>query len=256
MSTLKDIQEKFQQSILNQDETVLEEIVDTSKEERDVLLGVYQHAYGARLIEFLENDYPHTLNYLGDEIFQQVSKDYYEAHPSDDPNARWFGRHFAEFLSRHDELHSNPEVGELAHLEYALGLAFDAPDLPSLTLNAFRQFRPEDWPSMTFKAHPSTSRLSLQTNASEIWTSLHKGQDVITSKSNAMITELICWRGESMARFRPMSYDEAMIWDEAQKGANFSQLCEMLGTYWPSEEAPLKAAGYLQAWVNSEFLVA
>ena len=256
MSTLKEIQEKFQQSILKQDESVLEEIVNTTKEERDVLLGVYQHAYGARLIEFLENDFPHTLNYLGDEIFQKLATDYYVAHPSDDPNARWFGRHFPDFITQHPELKANPEVGELVHLEYALGTAFDAPDLTPLTLNDLRNLRPEDWPTMTFKAHPSTSRISLQTNASEIWTSLQRQEDVVESKSKAMITEIICWRGDNMARFRRMSYDEAMIWDEANKGANFSQLCEMLGTYWPSEEAPLKAAGYLQAWVSSEFLVA
>ena len=255
MSTLKEIQEKFQKSILQQDETIIDDIVDTSKEERAVLLNVYQHAYGARLIEFLENDFPKTFAYMGDENFNHIAKDYYETHPSDNPNARWFGRFFPEFLAKHPELVNNPECGELAHLEYALGTAFDAPDTKPLTKTDFAQLSPEDWPTLKFKAHPSTSRLSLKTNASEIWSSLHKEEELVESKSKALIIELISWRGDNMARFRTMSYDEAMIWDEALKGANFGQICEMLGTYWPSEEAPLKAAGYLQAWIASEFLI-
>lgn len=256
MSSLKETQEKFQQSILNQDHSIIDEIIDTSKEERSVLLNVYQHAYGARLIEILENDFPKTAEYMGDENFGEISKDYYEVHPSDNPNARWFGRFFPAFIREHPELVSVPECGELAALEHALGTAFDAPDIVPLTMDLLSQLAPEDWPNLTFTAHPSTSRLSHKTNASEIWSTLHKGGDDVEMKSKALIIELICWRGDNMARFRTMSYDEAMIWDEANKGANFGQICEMLGTYWPTEEAPLKAAGYLQAWISSEFLIA
>lgn len=255
MSTLKEIQDRFQKSILQQDATALDDIIDTSKEERAVLLNVYQHAYGARLIEFLENDFPKTLIYMGDENFKNIAKDYYEAHPSDNPNARWFGRFFPQFLSEHPQLIEAPECGELAHLEFALNTAFDAPNNKALTKGDLARLSSDDWPTLTFNAHPSTTRLSLKTNASEIWTALHKEEELIESKSKALIIEVIVWRGNNMARFRPISYDEAMIWDEAKKGANFGQLCEMLATYWPSEEAPLKAAGYLQAWIASEFLI-
>lgn len=256
MSNLEKLQQRFQQAILNQDGSILDDIKDTSKEQRTVLLNVYQNAYGARLIEFLENDYPHTFSYLGDENFQKIAADYYKHHPSDDPNARWFGRHFPAFLKSHADYEHNPECAELAALEHGLGTAFDAEDIEPLSLNSLTTLSPEAWTSLTFKAHPSVTILQMKTNAHTIWTALNNEETPEPVETLEQPQQVICWRGENMARFRPMDYDEAMIWNEAMKGANFSVLCELLGTYWPEDEAPLKAAGYLQAWLASEFLIA
>lgn len=256
MNDLEDIQQRFQNSILNQDGSILDDIVDSRKEKKSVLLHVYQHAYGARLIEFLENDYPLTAAYLGEEMFHAIGRDYYLAHPSDNPNARWFGRHLPVFLRDYDELKDNPECFELASLEQGLATAFDAQDIAPLDMNALTTLSPEEWATLQFKAHPSVTRLTHMTNAQAIWAALNKEEmppEIITHENPA---ELLCWRGESMARFRPMAYDEAMIFDAAMNGVNFSGLCEMLGTYGDESEAPMKAAGYLQAWLRSEILIA
>ena len=253
--TLAELQEKFLKSILSQDEAILETIKDSSKENRKTLLSVYQHAYGARLQEFLENDYPVTWTYIGDERFAALATGYHEAHPSDNPNARWFGRHFADFVANAESMSDNPECGEIAGLELALNTAFDAQDIPPLDFTALTTLAPEDWPAITFRAHPSTRRLTHRTNAAAIWAALNNEEACPRVEKLADPQQLIVWRGEGMARYRPMVYDEAMIWDEAQKGATFADLCEMLGTYWPEDEAPLKAAGYLQAWLTSEFLI-
>ncbi len=253
-SSLKDIQDKFQKSILEGNDAILDDICVNKKETKETLLNVYQYAYGARLVEFLQNDYPMTLLYLGDDVFSNAGKVYYKTHPSDNPNARWFGRHFAHFLQTATPFQGMPELGDLAGLELALNTAFDATNAPVLTQEHLAQIAPEDWPLLTFTAHPSTSRLQMTTNASAIWAALSNDETPPEAQVTSDPTELIVWRGEGMARYRPMSYDEAMIWDEAIKGANFGTLCEMLGTYWPEEEAPLKAANYLLAWLGSEVL--
>ena len=252
--SLKEIQEKFQASILNQDDSILASIQDNEKEEKRTLLHVYQNAYGARLIEFLENDFPLTTMYLGEDAFAQTGQAYYEANPSNTPNARWFGYKYADFLKNYSPLSQTPEAADLASLEQALNTAFDAKNAPTLTQADLANLSPQDWPTLTFTPHPSTRRLQIETNADLIWAALSKETAPPEPQKLQMPTELIVWRGEGMARFRPLSYDEAMIWDEAVKGANFSTLCEMLGTYWPQEEAPLKAANYLQSWLSSEFL--
>lgn len=253
--SLAEMQEKFLKSILSSDETILEGIKDSSKENRRTLLSVYQHAYGARLQEFLENDFPVSFSYIGDDRFTALASAYHQAHPSDNPNARWFGRHFAEFISAHESLRDHPECGEIAILEHALNTAFDAPDIPPLDLSTLTALAPEDWPALTFRAHPSTHRLTHTTNAAPISAAINNEQSCPKAEPLPEPQQLIVWRGETMARYRPMDYDEAMIWDEAQKGATFADLCEMLGTYWPEDEAPMKAAGYLQAWLTSEFLI-
>ena len=67
---------------------------------------------------------------------------------------------------------------------------------------------------------------------------------------------ILVWRTALTSRFRALSYDEAMIFDEMVNGKNFAAICEMLGTYWPEQEAPMKAAGYLHGWLQTELIAA
>ena len=73
MTSLKQLQDSFQKALLVGDKTILSQIPDTPLESHDVLLGVYQYAYKARLVEFLENDYPQLHAYLGDEQFAELT---------------------------------------------------------------------------------------------------------------------------------------------------------------------------------------
>ncbi|OFW70883.1 MAG: hypothetical protein A2W02_00120 [Alphaproteobacteria bacterium RBG_16_64_48] len=62
------------------------------------------------------------------------------------------------------------------------------------------------------------------------------------------------WRQDFMARFRPLSTEEAMMWDEAAKGVRFGVLCEMVATFAGEDEAELRAATYLKNWVDMGML--
>ena len=126
MSSLKDLQESFQRGILAGDDTILAEIKDSAKEERKALLGVYRHAYVARLAEVLADDYEQLHAYLGDSGFAKFAKSYIAAHPSDRKSARDFGRHVPEFLKADAGFAKHPELAEIARLEKALADAFDA----------------------------------------------------------------------------------------------------------------------------------
>ena len=109
MNALKDIQDRFQQAILQGDgNAIFDDIKDSPKEKKATLLGVYQFAYGARLLEFLQNDYPIVWGYVGDESFEKFAAGYIKAYPSDQPNARWYGRYFAEFLRTDKKAQQTP----------------------------------------------------------------------------------------------------------------------------------------------------
>ena len=62
------------------------------------------------------------------------------------------------------------------------------------------------------------------------------------------------WRQDFMARFRPLSAEEAMMWDEAGKGVRFGVLCEMVATFAGEDDAELRAATYLKGWVDTAML--
>ena len=79
MSDLARQQAEFQRGILDGDKTVLAEILDSPREKRDVLFGVYRYAYGSRLVEAMRNDHELLHLYLGDEMFDEMGHAYVKA---------------------------------------------------------------------------------------------------------------------------------------------------------------------------------
>ncbi len=254
MSALKELQESFQRAVVDGDDAVLAELVDSSKENRTVLLGVYRHAYGARLIDFLRNDYEKLHALLGDDQFDDLGRAYIRAHPSTTPNARWYGARLPHFLKNTAPWRDAPALADLAVLEQALNDVFDAGEAEILTLEDLAQIASEDWPALTFTPHPAVRRLDLATNAADIWRALNEDRTPPDPCAVAETAQFIVARADTMATFRPLASDEAMMWDEAAKCVCFSVLCELLAMYGGEEAAAARAAGYLKGWIEAGLL--
>ncbi|HUU67098.1 MAG TPA: DNA-binding domain-containing protein [Methyloceanibacter sp.] len=254
MTSLKELQESFQAGILAGDDTILGEVKDSAREQRTVLFGVYRNAYVARLAEILGNDYEQVHAYLGDAGFAKLVKAYIAANPSDQRNARWFGRCFPEFAHATMPFADHREVGEIAALEKALSDAFDGPDAQPLAIADLATLPAEDWPRLTFRPHPTAIRLTFDTNATTIWSALKSETDPPKPQRLPEPQALLVWRQAFMARFRPIGAEEAMMWDEAVKGVRFGVLCEMVATFAGEDEAELRAATYLKGWIDSGLL--
>jgi hypothetical protein len=97
-------------------------------------LGVYRFAYLARLHEVLANDYPGVLRLVGGEAFAGLVRAYATRHPSGHPNLNQLGRRFPAFLARRRALSNRAAVVDVARLELALAIAFDADSQPPLDL--------------------------------------------------------------------------------------------------------------------------
>ena len=255
MKDLATFQDQFQKALVDGDETVLSDIAENAKEDRRVLLGVYQNAYVSRLIEFLQNDYEKLHAVLGDDQFDEMARAYIKANPSHTRNARWFGAKLPDFLERTEPYIAMPLLADMARLELALIDTFDAEDAPSLALEDLQSLAPDDWPALTFKPHPAVRRFDISTNADEIWSALHNEEDPPEPEALKDPRGVIAYRPEGMATFRVMAPDEAMMWDEAANGVAFSVLCEMMSMHAGEDEAAARAAGYLQAWITKEMLL-
>ena len=202
MSSLKDLQESFQRGILAGDDTILAEIRDSAKEERKVLFGVYRHAYVARLAEVLADDYEQLHAYLGDAGFAKFAKSYIAAHPSDRRSARDFGRHVPEFLKADAGFAKHPELAEIARLEKALADAFDGPDAEPLKLSELAKLAPELWAKLVFTPHPTAIRLTVATNAADIWSALREDTAPPPAQLLPEPQAILVWRHDVTARFR------------------------------------------------------
>jgi len=254
MTTLKELQESFQRGILAHDDKILSEVNDSGKERREVLFDVYRNGYVARLAEIMGEDYERTHEYLGDARFAQLIKDYIAANPSDQRSARWFGRHLPAFIEGTEPYCKPAELAELAALEKVLNDAFDAPDGEPMHIEDLAALAPDAWPALEFTPHPTTQRLTFKTNASEIWSALREGTAPPKAHRLPEPQALVVWRQDFMARFKPLSTEEAMMWDEAVKGVRFSVLCEMVATFGGEDDAELRAASYLKDWVDMGML--
>ncbi len=256
MNSLKALQDSFQRAVVEGDDAVLAELLDSSKEKRDILLGVYRNAYVLRLVEFLTNDYEKLRTLLGDDQFDAMARAYIKANPSHTRNARWFGRHLPGFLAASAPYSDTPALADLAALEMALNDVFDAQDAPALAMEDLASLPGEDWAGLTFTPHPAVRRLTLTSNATEIWRALNEDTEPPAVSPLAEPAQLILYRSEAMATFRILAGDEAMMWDEAAQAVSFSALCEMLAAYAGEDEAPLRAATYLKGWIDAGMLAA
>jgi non-ribosomal peptide synthetase component F len=175
-------------------------------------------------------------------------------HPSDQRNARWFGRHLSAFIAKLAAYAKHPEVAELATPEKALADAFDGPDCKALTIEALAALEPEAWAYLVFQPNPTAIRLSFATNAAAIWSAL---KDETAPPKPTQLPEpqaIIVWRQEFTARFKPLPTEEAMMWDQAAKGVRFGVLCEIVATFAAEDNAELRAASYLKGWVDTGML--
>jgi hypothetical protein len=256
MSDFARQQAEFQRGILAGDDTVLVEILDSPREKRDTLFGVYRYAYGSRLVEVMRNDHEQLHAYLGNEMFDEVGHAYVKAHPSEHPNLRWFSQGLPDFLKSAKPYCDHPVLAGLAALEKALNDAFDAAEGPVLELTDMAGFAPEAWPDLEFRPHPSASRLDLSTNAAAIWLALKNGDNPPDAATLDQPARLLIWRQDVTPMFRELSTDEAIMWDETVNGVPFGVLCEMLATYDDPDSAAARGAGYLHGWITSGLLTA
>jgi Putative DNA-binding domain len=254
MSDFARQQSDFQRGILTGDDTVLAEILDSPKEKRETLYGVYRYAYGSRLVGAMRNDHELLRAYLGDEMFDEMGHAYVKARPSEHPNLRWFSQALPEFLKSTAPYSDHPVLSDLAALEKALNDAFDGRDGEVLDLADMAGFAPEAWADLRFKPHPTAARLDLSTNASAIWMALKNDENPPEATSLEQPSRLLIWRQDNTPMFRELSSEEAMMWDEAANGIPFGVLCEMLATYDDPDSAAGRGAGYLHGWITAGLL--
>jgi hypothetical protein len=118
-------------------------------------LAIYGHAYYARLLECLREEFPVLKHALGEELFDAFAVEYLERYPSQSYTLFQLGSHFPHFLA---ETRPDREGGgslapnwpdfliDLASLELTFNEVFDGPgveEAPLLDVRRLRNIPPE-----------------------------------------------------------------------------------------------------------------
>lgn len=251
MSVLACIQDKFQQYLLRDNMDFQEQIVSTTKVPAEIRLAIYSNAYQSRLVEALSSNYPVLKTYLGEEIFEKISRDYIDQFPSHYRSIRWFGDQLAHFIKEHQACKEFPYLSELAQFEWAQTLVFDAADRDTLHIGEVTTISPESWMSMRLRAHPSVHRINLLWNVVQIWQSISSGQNPDEPIQNSSTIAWVLWRQDLINSFSSLTEYEAWGIDAVLNELTFGEICEGLCQWVNEQDAGQHAASLLKGWILS-----
>lgn len=220
----------------------------------DTGLAIYHNAYLARLREVVRHDFSAVLYWLGDDEFASLTDAYVRRYPSAHYSLRWLGKRFPAFILEHLVAEQSAPLAELARLEWAFTLAFDAPQGEPLTLHDMAHLAPEDWPGLQVTLAPSVQQILCRFNTVALWQASKAKSHFPPSQSLDPAQICLVWRHQNVCHYRSLEPAEiCALAGMVTTGWSFSELCaELAVTY--AEGAPLQAVTWLKQWIQDGLL--
>ena len=255
MSRLRELQQRFQDYLVNGNEAIEKDIVSTDDARAEHRLGAYYNAYRIRLIDILALDYSTIEKHLGREEFENLALDYLRKFPSTQPSVRWFGENFSQYLKKYCERENREFLAELAQFEWTQGLVFDAGNTTELyELDAMAQVPPEAWPRLTIQFKPAMKWLDLHWNACPYADAIDKAETPPTPHRDDIPVRWLLWRKNRNPNWRSLQVHEAWAIEAAHLGNNFAEICEGLCEWVSADQVAITAAGFLKQWISDELV--
>ncbi|CAH0495246.1 DNA-binding domain-containing protein [Novosphingobium sp. CECT 9465] len=218
----------------------------------DAGLAIYRGAYRARLIDALRDTFPKTALWVGGDAFEQAAAHHLIQHPPAGWTLDLAGANFAETLV--NLFAGDPEVPELAWLEWSMHLAFTAPDTDPIDAAGFaaatREFSEEDWAGMQVELVPSLHCRKVGHDCGALWTALAESAPPASSPTLPKPQGCLVWREGFTPVFRLTSGDELQCLTVLRDGASFDEMCNWLATQSSPEEGVQQAGMMLGNWLS------
>ena len=254
MKDLASLQRAFQRHVRQPGVAMQRRIVATPRANAERRLAVYADGYRLRLIGALRTDFPALCGVLGEAGFERMARDFVAAHPSSDPNLRWYGGKLAGFLSRAPRWQRRPRLAELARFEWALGIAFDAADAPIVTADAVARVPPAAWPGMRLHLHPSVQLLHLRSNAPAAWKAIDAGREPPAAAMRTRPAGWLIWRKGDEPFYRALPPAEAWALGAVNRGREFAAVVDGLRRFVCAGNAAQTGAQLLRNWLVEELV--
>lgn len=162
-------------------------------------MAIYRDAYRSRLLAALETSFERTRRWVGAEAFTAAACHYVLTSPPCDWTLDTYGAGFPALLET--LFAGDPEVAELAWLEWQMQAAFAAPDAPELdpAKLAAADGSETDWDRLGFVMAAGFAHRPIATNSPSLWSVLASDADCAVSRKKACI---VVWRSGSSPHFR------------------------------------------------------
>jgi len=208
-------------------------------------LAVYHNNYRFQLLDCLRDTYEKCWAWLGDDVFDSAANAHIDQHPPSSWTLDAYGHDFGQTLSA---LHpDDPEVAELAWIEWAMRRAFDGPDAAPIDPASLADV---DWDRAHFDMTPTLKLATMTTNAAAIWSALAGEENPPAIGILAAPATLCVWRHDLSPCFRTIDDVEARMMRLALDGVSFGNMCFLLTAELGGDDAATAAGAVLAQWLR------
>jgi len=211
-------------------------------------LAVYYDAYRMRLMDCLRDTFERVRAWVGDSGFETAAQRHIELHPPHNWTLAEYGNGFDCTLA--DIYPNDPEIAELAWLDWSLHRAFEGPNAKSLKAHDLSGV---NWNSAVLSIVPTLRMRPVVTNCAAIWAAIAEGQTPPAMRRLAATSALRVWRAGFSPNFRtidPLEHEALLM---AAEGATFASICTAIEAARTSEASEV-AGGFLASWVQDGLL--
>jgi hypothetical protein len=221
-------------------------------------LDIYRNNYRSALVEALVATFERTQRWVGEDSFRRAAAHHLILHPPTswtlDDAGEGFDLTLAELFA------GDPEVAELAWLEWAMHRAFTAADRASLThadLSArTASFSDNDWAELAFAFLPGLALRKVAHDVGTLWNTL--GSDAFSAPDISLPQrhDLVVWREALRPTFRLLDPLDGEVLASAMAGASFGDICALLAERLGQEQGITRAGALLGQWLGDGLIAA
>jgi len=252
-NSLAELQRDFQRHVMHGHERIVDAVDGSPNVPATLRLSIYSDAYRLRLTEALASTLPRLQQLLGKERFADIAREYIELYPSSYPSIRWFGDRMPQLLQK--SFPEQPWLVELARWEWSVAAAFDGADAEPVGIEALAVIAPEQWPTLTFRFHPTVQVLAMRTNAPALFKALSADDPPPECIALDDAQSWLIWREGLKTQYRSLGPDEVAALEVMRNGGSFEMLCDALCAWHDADAVPAQAAGLLKRWVVEQMIV-
>lgn len=214
-------------------------------------LAVCLNNYRAQLLACLTESFPAGRAWIGDSAFEGAAATHVDRVPPSAWTLDEYGRDFPETL---DMIYpDDPEVAELARLEWNLAVAFVGPDATPVDPAALSDI---DWDNAIIHMVPTFVLFPVTTNVAALRSAIHDQQ---TPPPVARLPEhasIAVWRKGFTPMFRTVSAEEAAVFEQLRQKQRFGDICGDLVKRMGEEQGLALAGSMLRQWFTDRVIAA
>jgi hypothetical protein len=216
-------------------------------------LQIYAGMYPLRMRDALRSDYPALAELLGERGFGKLVADYVAVHPSRSFTLARLGDHLPEFLTGWGSPRRRGLLTDVARLEQAGALVFDAEETVPMDAEILHGVPAADWPNLRLRPAPTFRLVRVRPGAVDVLDAVLEGSPVPERAGRGRV-EVAYYRRDFVVLRRTMGPFDGNLLASLAAGETVGSALERAGKAFPGGfPSPEILSSWLAEWTRLGF---